>query len=120
MHKKMVKREVHKISMVPRPLGELTQPSLWSEDVALVVVVVDATAAWMIRIWRGRSIVPGFHCGRSCRTVMARIGAPQDGKLRRSSTVPQETSYKDSVMSVDSSSTLATLLKSRMDGERRG
>ena len=80
----MVKREVHNISIVPRPLGELTQPSSWPEDVALVVLVADATAAWMMRAGRRHNMVPDFHCGRSCGTLVARIGALQDDQLRRS------------------------------------
>ena len=70
VHRKMVSREPHMISKVPRPFGELTHPSWRPEDVAFVVLAPNAFPRYMVKMVKMRkrcAIAPCAHCPPATR-----------------------------------------------------
>ena len=65
MQRKMVRREPHMISKVPRPFGELTHPSWRPEDVAFVVATAAASPRYRLKIRKRCAIAPYAHCPRA-------------------------------------------------------
>lgn len=67
VHKKMVRREPHMISYVPRPFGELTHPSWRPEEVAFVVLAAAASPRYRLKMKKRCAIAPYALPARNAR-----------------------------------------------------
>lgn len=68
VQRKIVSREPHIISKVPRPFGELTHPSWRAEEVAFVVLVAIASPRYKVKMKKRGAIAP---CAAHCLGIIA-------------------------------------------------
>ncbi len=86
MQRKMVRREPHMMSKVPRPFGELTQPCWCPEDVAFAVLAAIASPRYKLKMKKRYAIV---RCAAHCPPATQESGIIAGNSMRFQHWTPQ-------------------------------